>query len=627
MSDPSPFSAGEIVAGCVTEDNPKFLGQALRLVQSIRWFGGELAQSRVVVGAVERIDVRARRALEALGAEVRIVPRFHPINGSANRLQLFPELEAGNEQNYLMIDCDTIVVRDPLPLLRRDVFDCRIAPLPTVTHEVFERLFAHFGLELPAKSCVTGYTGAPTIPYFNAGVFAISADLAQRLVPVWGRYNATLAGEPELVAPCQKHLHQAALAIALAVSGVPVAEMGPEMNFQLNMTQFPTPPGYLDVDPVIVHYHHLVDDDGFLLPCPFPRAQKRIDEFNERLREERSRNTGRRTHKPVARSSPKQVAVVGMHRSGTSLVARLLAAMGCYAGQEHELPAPDVFNPTGYWEHRDVWALDEQILASLDASWLDPERADLSRLSDDSRREFVRRARKIAGKLDEQGTWMMKDPRLAILFPIWREALDHPLCVLVWREPAAVARSLARRDGLPLMLGLALWEEYTRSMLASTIGMPRVVVSYQNLVADPVQCVAELHRALVAAGAADLTLPSDDEIRTIVDPTLDRHGEGDEALLVPPQSELRDALQNGAALEWKVVPSAQPETREMLSAYVRQQREIAALKKETADLEALIDATFSSRSWRLGFGLTRLWRRLVPSSAETAVERWSRLRR
>jgi hypothetical protein len=627
MPDPIPLHAGEVVVGCVTEDTPKYLGQALRLVQSIRWFGGELARARVVVGAVERIDAGARRALEALGAEIRILPRFDVRNAPANRLQLFAELRDGPEQTFLMLDCDTLVVRDPLPLLRRDVFQAKIAPLPTVTHEVFERLFAHFGLALPARAYNTGYTGTATIPYVNAGVFSISAHLAERLVPEWRHYNALLAAEPALVAPCEKHLHQAALAIALAVSGIPLHEAGPELNYQLNATHLPAPPGYSDLDPSIIHYHDLVGDDGMLLPCPFPRAQERIDRFHERLRDERTRSFGLHRHKPVARSSPRQIMVVGMHRSGTSLVALLLHAMGCYAGAEHELAAPDLFNPTGYWEHRDVWALDEEILATLDASWLDPERADPAGLMGDYRILFESRARAIVRALDQHGTWMAKDPRLAILFPIWREALDRPVCVLVWREPAAVARSLARRDGLPVMVGLALWETYTRAMLASTAGLPRVMVAYQELVANPIECVARLHRGLVTAGAADLRLPSDDELRAMIDPALDRHGASDEGLLNRPQSELRDALRSGAALEWEAVPPTRPETRDLLTTYLRQSREIATLRRETGEQGMLLEAVFASRSWRIGFALTRLWRTLVRSGEETALERWKRRRR
>ena len=54
-----PLGSDEIVVGCVTENNAKFLGQTQRLLQSIRWFGGSMAGARVVVAAVEGIDRRA----------------------------------------------------------------------------------------------------------------------------------------------------------------------------------------------------------------------------------------------------------------------------------------------------------------------------------------------------------------------------------------------------------------------------------------------------------------------------------------------------------------------------------------------------------------------------------------
>lgn len=625
MSEPVPFSAGEIVVGCVTENNAKYLGQALRLAQSIRWFGGELAKCRIVAGVVGDVDARARRSLEAYGVDVRVVPRFRPYNNpSANRLQIFDELRGSREQTFLLLDCDIIVVRDPLPLLRRGVFHAKIAPLPTVTHEVFERLFAHFGLPLPARTHVTGYTGTPTIPYFNAGVIAIPAPLARRLAPEWRLYNGLLAADPSLVHPCEKNMHQAALAIALAVSGIPTAEAGAELNYQINATHLPPPPGYLDIDPYLIHYHHLVDDDGFLLPTKFPRAQARIDQFHARLREERSRDIGLHRHRPAATSSPKQIAVIGMHRSGTSLVGRLLNAMGCYAGEEEEMPAPDVFNPTGYWEHRDVWSLDEEMLTALDASWLEPDRADVTTLAADVRAAFTERARAIVRTFDAQGSWMMKDPRLALLFPLWRDALERPVCVLAWREPLAVARSLAQRDGLPLALGLALWEEYTRTALASTIGLPRVAVAYHRLVADPVGTMTKLHRDLVAAGATDLSLPPNDELLAMIDPKLDRHGGDDEGLLNRHQAELAAALRSGAALEWTSVPPVHPDTRALIAAATHDRRTIAALKDGAEQLELLLDATYASRSWRIGFGLTRLWRRVRPTGEETAVERWAR---
>lgn len=608
------------VLGCVAENTSKYLGQALRLVQSIRWFGGSLAEARVVVGVVERCDVRARRALESLGAEVRIVPRFHRGNAAGNRLQIFDELSRGSESHLLILDCDTIVVRDPLPFLKRGTFQAKIAPFPTVTHEVFARLFAHFAIPLPAKSYVTGYSGTPTIPYFNSGVISIPAELAKRLAPEWRRFNAILASDPSLAAPCEKHLHQASLALALATSGIPAAEMGAALNYQINATHVAAPPGYDAIDPVIIHYHDRVADDGTLLPCPFTLAQKRIDAFHERLRAERPPSRETREWEQAPESAAKRIVVAGMHRSGTSLAAQLLHAMGCYAGETGELAPPDVFNPAGYWERRDVQSLDEEILAALDASWLEPARADVAALSDDARDAFVQKARAIVAKLDAHGTWMVKDPRITIVFPIWRAALEDPHCVLIWREPGAVARSLAERDDLPLILGLALWEEYTRAMLAATVGLPRILVAYEELVANPRAAACRLQQFL------GVRMPPAGVLEEIVDPQLNRH-DGDDALLNRAQSELRDALRSGAALEWDSVPPIHADTRRCLAEFLEHWRSNAGLRKSVEQRGLLLDAIFASRSWKIGFGLTRAWRLFRRGNDQTAVDRWARERR
>lgn len=621
MSGRNPLSAGEVVVGCVTENTPKFLGQALRLLQSLRWFGGALAQSHVVVGVVEQIDPRARRSLEAYGADIRIVPRFHLGNPSSNRLQIFAELRDRPESHYLLLDCDTIVVRDPLPLLRRDVFQAKVAPFPTVTHEVFERLFAHFGVLLPARSYTTGYSGTPTIPYFNAGVISISRALAEKLAPEWRRFNAALADEPRLAVPCEKHIHQAALALALATTKIPVEAVGAELNYQVNATEFPTPRGYAEIDPVIIHYHERVDRDGRLLRVPFPKAQERIELFHRRLAEEHAHAIAIPARETVAGgASAKQIAIVGMHRSGTSLVAQLLAAMGGYPGETSDLTPPDVFNPRGYWELSDALTLDDDILAAMNANWREPAEADLGRLDERERRTFVDRARQIVGRLDAHGTWLVKEPRMTLVFPIWREVLQRPLCVLVWREPAAVAKSLMHRDGLPFVTGLALWEEYTRAMLAYTIGLPRVLVSYQDLLRDPVSCAAEL------AHFAGLKVPDEDELRALIDPSLDHNGADDEGLLNRHQTALRDALRDRSALAWNSVPPIHPETRNLLSSFWVESRENAPLWKKTRDLGLLLDSVFASKSWRIGFAITRLLRKLRPTSEETAVERWKRMR-
>jgi len=85
-------------------------------------------------------------------------------------------------------------------------------------------------------------------------------------------------------------------------------------------------------------------------------------------------------------------------------------------------------------------------------------------------------------------TLVVKDPRLCITLPLWRSALPHPLAsIFVLRDPLEVARSLQTRDGLPLVLGLALWDRYMRAASLSLEGSQTLVVDYAAMLEDPVK--------------------------------------------------------------------------------------------------------------------------------------------
>jgi len=102
-------------------------------------------------------------------------------------------------------------------------------------------------------------------------------------------------------------------------------------------------------------------------------------------------------------ASPAQIVVLGMHRSGTSAVTRVLNLMGCWAGPEDAFAPADAANPTGYWEHRDVWTLDEAVLRALGSSWCQTHGFDLAHLDAAARARFAERARDFAAAMDRGG--------------------------------------------------------------------------------------------------------------------------------------------------------------------------------------------------------------------------------
>lgn len=191
------------------------------------------------------------------------------------------------------------------------------------------------------------------------------------------------------------------------------------------------------------------------------------------------------------------VVVLGMHRSGTSVVARGLAALGVDLG-EHFLPVNDE-NATGFWEDVEVVSLNDRILAALGASWESVAEPDVGRLSPADASRFDAEARAIIGSRFSGQLWGFKDPRTARLLPFWQSAFERlqitPAYVIVVRHPSCVARSLVGRGVSPQHACL-LWLQHNHAAVAGTAGAARVFVDYDRLLASPAEVLRRVARGL-----------------------------------------------------------------------------------------------------------------------------------
>jgi len=276
-----------LALGCVAENTPKYLAQAVRLVQSIRWFGGALSSAKLYVCVVEDIRQDFRDELERYGVTIRVVPRFSTRHPQSNKLRFLQLEELALHERVLLLDCDTIVVRDPSCALFRADFVAKIADVPTVPMDTFRRIFAAFGLPMPQADQRCTVRGEPAIPYFNAGVLAFSRRGMDVLVPKWIELNEQLIASMELLEGHENFCEQASLSLALAATGTTFEAVGNAFNFPMHFDDQATAPGLADTEPFIVHYHWLADPSGYILPSVFPAVKKRVDQFNARLRQER----------------------------------------------------------------------------------------------------------------------------------------------------------------------------------------------------------------------------------------------------------------------------------------------------------------------------------------------------
>ena len=225
-----------------------------------------------------------------------------------------------------------------------------------------------------------------------------------------------------------------------------------------------------------------------------------------------------------------QVVVIGMHRSGTSAVTRLINMMGAYFGPESLSKGFRKVNYKGFWERKDVLRLNRDILASAGARWNRIAAFETAVLDEKRFDEFRSRARRIILEMDAHRPWVVKEPCLCLTFPVWREALEVPVCVHVNRSPIQVARSLQVRDAIPLDVGIALWEKYLRTAIAVTRGVPHVFIRYEQLMSDPLGESRLLLDGLRQHGVRGLSMPGENEIGSFIDPDLHRNRGGDELL-------------------------------------------------------------------------------------------------
>lgn len=236
------------------------------------------------------------------------------------------------------------------------------------------------------------------------------------------------------------------------------------------------------------------------------------------------------------------ILVAGMHRSGTSATTGALRLAGVALGQELLGPGED--NPKGYWENAGAVAIHEKLLHALGRSWDDvrelPAGWDESAAAAAAMQEIHAL---VESEFSDARLWAVKDPRLCRFLPLWKRVLVErgvrAVALLVARHPAQVAASIRSRNGWAEAVGALLWMRNMFEAERSTRDLPRAVVTYDRLLADP---VATLWQAAERMGVA-LPPAADVETEALVSfiDDNDRHHRQEDGL--PISSSLAAPLQ------------------------------------------------------------------------------------
>lgn len=223
------------------------------------------------------------------------------------------------------------------------------------------------------------------------------------------------------------------------------------------------------------------------------------------------------------------VILLGMHRSGTSLLAGLLVKMGLQTGGPLLPPAKD--NPRGFFERFDLVSQNtilmqlQHVQYAFNTQYYDAARGLRIARSNSS---LFDRGKKVLAFLNDKRhhPYLLKDPRLCITLTTWLPLLDKPPVILfIYRHPLDVALSLRKREQeqfiFPIVRGLRLWYVYNRRAIQQSQLLCRVVASYHRLISNPKQEMDRIYSELRTSCA--LSVPhniASKDVTYFIDPSL-----------------------------------------------------------------------------------------------------------
>jgi hypothetical protein len=187
----------------------------------------------------------------------------------------------------------------------------------------------------------------------------------------------------------------------------------------------------------------------------------------------------------------KTVVVLGMHRSGTSMVAGMIHRLGVFMGEK--LIGKSVRNPMGHYEDEEFVDLSERILLASGGSWRYPPKAEMIV---EQRGHFADEIRTLVRKRNSShALWGWKDPRTCLTGRLFLEEIVNPFLVVSLRDQQDIVRSLQTRESMTSVEAKQLIDQYMVS-LSDLLTIHRhfkvLSVRYDEIVADPGKAIQSL---------------------------------------------------------------------------------------------------------------------------------------
>src|SRR5271170_152767 len=212
--------------------------------------------------------------------------------------------------------------------------------------------------------------------------------------------------------------------------------------------------------------------------------------------------SGRNTMGSSSYSNSKNVFfVLGCYRSGTSAITRVLPVFGVNLYGRMMEPGPA--NKRGFWENEDIHKINQRvsnligITEKISSGAINAEILAKKSLCPELLSLAVEELNRGFQTSSNIG---IKNPHCSRLLVFWQEAIrragGRQHYIIALRNPRSSVSSLRAFMKTQRSMGYAVWLEYTVRAVQDTIGKPRVIVAYEDLLEDPLLQVQRIGREL-----------------------------------------------------------------------------------------------------------------------------------
>ena len=194
------------------------------------------------------------------------------------------------------------------------------------------------------------------------------------------------------------------------------------------------------------------------------------------------------------------IIIVGPHRSGTSLISKLITCYG-YSLSENLIPGNE-YNKRGYFEDRDIVNFNDYLLSILNSSWNKNQFIDDHTYNNILEKEFIDKGKElILNKFLHKKKLIIKDPRISILIKFWKKVLSELdikskfICTL--RNPIEVSLSMMRRDLTSISYGISIWAIYLMEIMKELNYQDALIIDLERFLQNPKAIITKINKFLL----------------------------------------------------------------------------------------------------------------------------------